>query len=79
MAASSALTSFFVSIPPCPRQHPWSTGTCRDTVEEEVCLCWRDTGNSHRVVEEESDEEGCSWCSKGKEKVFCLPNRTFLH
>lgn len=79
MAASSALTSCLRSIPPYPWQHPQSTGTRWDMVEEEVCPCWRDTGNSHSVVEEMPEEEGGCWCSKGKEKVFCLPSRTFQH
>lgn len=79
MAASSALTSCFGSIPPYPRQHPRGTGTRRDMVEGEVCSCWRDTGSFHGAAEEVSEQEGGCWCSKGKEKVFCLPSRTFQH
>lgn len=51
MAPSPALTSCFGSIPTIP-------APARDMVVENLCPCWRDTGDSHGAVEEVSEEKG---------------------
>lgn len=54
------------SIPPYPQQHPWSTDTPQDMTEEKICPCWRDTGNSHGVLEE---------CQRNREALGALRER----
>lgn len=41
---------------PYPQQHPRSTDTLQDMAEEEICPCWRDSGNSHGVLEEMAEQ-----------------------